>query len=215
MGWRTFTYAAGQRVDPSRSVADSDHDVGRKVRHAEKEGVKIVDLPEGEDHTMTSRKRSANWSKTGPPTAKAKITLWRDWQHRRYFCAQDTHGEICAIVGMAQLALDKGYQVKYSLDFPQAPSGTIEYITLHAVKAAAAAGSKTITFGASATNELLATHNLGGAKIKVLSHMYQNIAAQFKLAQKSDFGQKLGAEEDLVFIEEIAPRAPVFEAIVR
>lgn len=206
MGWKTFTCAAEQRVDPTKNPAESDREVGRKIRHAEKEGVKIIDLPEGKEPPQEIRQkidaRIDDWlsNRQGKQIHLSEINPWRDWQHRRYFYAQDTNGTICALVVMAQLALDKGYQVKWSLDFPNAPSGTIEYITLHAVKAAAASGAKNLTFGAAATAGLHAGHHLGGVKVKVLSHTYQSIAAQFKLAQKSDFRQKLGASDDPVYI---------------
>ena len=206
MGWKTFTCVAEQRVDPRQNPAESDHDLARKVRHAEKEGVKIIDIPEGQEPPPEIQQkvdaRVKEWlaNRKGKQIHLSEITPWRDWQHRRYFYAQDSLGTICAIVVMAQLALDKGYQVKYSLDFADAPSGTIEYITLHAVKAAADSGCKNLTFGASATAELHAVHNIGGVKVKMLSQMYQTIAAQFKLTQKSEFRQKLGAHDDPVYV---------------
>lgn len=206
MGWKTFTCAAEERVEPSQNPAESDHDVGRKVWHAEKAGVKIIDLPEGEEPPKDIQQKIdgliRDWlaNRKGKQVHISEITPWRDWQHRRYFYAQGTHGNIVALVVLSQLALSNGYQVKWSLDFPQAPSGTIEYITLHAVKAAAAAGTKNLTFGAAATTDLHAGHNLGGIRIKMLSHTYHSVAAQFKLTQKSKFSQKLGAENDPVFV---------------
>ena len=35
---------------------------------------------------------------------------------------------------LAQLSPEHGWQIKYSLDFPGAPGGTIEYIVTHALK---------------------------------------------------------------------------------
>ncbi|KAI7289868.1 aspartyl-tRNA synthetase, partial [Hortaea werneckii] len=46
--WRTFSVAAEQRVDPNNNPAALDKEVERKCRHAEKEGVKIHDIPIGE-----------------------------------------------------------------------------------------------------------------------------------------------------------------------
>ena len=57
-----------------------------------------------------------------------------------------------------------------------------------------------MTSGAAATNQLHAVHNLGGVRVKTLQRMYKSIATQFKLTQKSDFRQKLGAEEDPVYV---------------
>lgn len=36
-GWKTFTCAAEERVDATKSVGSHNHDVARKIRHAEKE----------------------------------------------------------------------------------------------------------------------------------------------------------------------------------
>ncbi len=120
--------------------------------------------------------------------------------HRRYFYAHDKQGQIHALVVLAQLAPQYGYQVKWALEFPGATSGTIEAITLHAINAAKALDTKQLTFGTGATSELHAAHNLGGIRVRMLQHTYQSITKQFKLTQKGDFRQKLGAEEDAVYI---------------
>ena len=188
--WKTFTCAAEQRIHTTQDPTDSDHDVARKVRHAQKEGVKIIDLPEGQEPPAEIRekidKRIQEWlaNRQGPQVHISEIIPWQDFQHRRYYYAQDKHGAICALVVLTQLSLSNGYQVKYSLDFPQAPSGTIEYITIHAIKDVASDEVKYMTFGAAATNQLHAVHNLGGVRVKTLQRMYKSIATQFKLTQK-------------------------------
>jgi len=48
VGYKMETCAAEERVNPDKNIVETNHDVGRKVRHAEREGIKIVDLPEGE-----------------------------------------------------------------------------------------------------------------------------------------------------------------------
>ncbi|KAG8875397.1 hypothetical protein FRB97_005160, partial [Tulasnella sp. 331] len=45
LGWRTLTCVVEARVDPSVDPGESDRNVDRKIRHAQKEGVTIVDLP--------------------------------------------------------------------------------------------------------------------------------------------------------------------------
>jgi ergosteryl-3beta-O-L-aspartate synthase len=55
--WRTFSPAAEQRIDPSNLTANKDPDVQRKVRHAEKEGVKIHDIPIGTPPSDEVRKK--------------------------------------------------------------------------------------------------------------------------------------------------------------
>ncbi|KAL9125207.1 MAG: hypothetical protein Q9217_005555 [Psora testacea] len=205
-GWKTLTCVAEERVDATKEDAQNDRDVARKVRHAEKEGVRIIDIAEGEtvpdDVKQECDERIREWlaNRNGKQIHLSEITPWRDMAHRRYFYAQDKNGRICALVVLAQLAPRHGYQVKWSLDFPDAPSGTIEYIILHAIQAAKASGTKILTFGSAATSELRAVHHLSSTRVKMLQHTYQTIAKQFKLAQKGDFRQKLGGEEDPVYI---------------
>ena len=100
---------------------------------------------------------------------------------------------------MAQLSPDHGWQVKFSLDFPGAPSGSIEALVMHAVKAAAAGGATAVTFGGGAMNKFVPGHNLKGTRVKVLSKAYHAIATELKLTNKSEFREKLGANEDPVW----------------
>ena len=205
-GWKTLTCVAEERVDPDKNVIETNHEVGRKVRHAESEGIKIVDLPEGESVSPELQEkcnaRIQDWqaNRKGKQVHLSEITPWRDMSHRRYFYAQDKQGKIHALVVLAQLAPRHGYQVKWALEFPGAVSGAIEAITLHAIRAAKASGTKRLTFGSAATSELHAVHNLGGLRVRMLQHTYQSITKQFKLSQKSNFRQKLGAEEDAIYI---------------
>jgi lysylphosphatidylglycerol synthetase-like protein (DUF2156 family) len=104
------------------------------------------------------------------------------------------------MVVMAQLSPAHGWQVKYSLDFPGAPSGTIEYITLHALDAIAETGVKNITFGASAVANFLPAHNFKGAGVKLLAKTYRTLATRLRLLEKGEFKSKLGATEDPLFI---------------
>ena len=122
-----------------------------------------------------------------------------DPAHRRYFIAE-TPGKIQALVVLAQLSSEHGYQVKYSLDFPGAPSGTIEAIIAHAIQSVSNSGTKSVTFGAAAASNFTPVHGLNGIRIKMLSHSYKAIAKHLSLVSKSDFREKLGAENDSVYI---------------
>lgn len=205
-GWKTLTCVAEERIDATKPGAEKDHGVARKVRHAENEGVKIKDIDEGrpvpDEIKQQCDVRIKEWlaNRQGKQIHLSEITPWRDESHRRYFYAQDRDGRICAMVVLAQLAPRHGYQVKYSLDFAGAPSGTIEHITLHAIKAAKQSGTQILTFGSAATSELHAVHHLTGARVRMLQHTYESLAKQFKLTNKSEFRQKLGGEEDAVYV---------------
>lgn len=94
-GWKTLTCAAEERVDATRSVAARDHDVARKIRHAEKEGITIKEFEEGEEVPNELRSqtddRIQDWlaGRKGKQVHISNITPWRDMMHRRYFFAQD------------------------------------------------------------------------------------------------------------------------------
>lgn len=204
--WRTFSVAAEQRVDPTANPAVHDNDVQRKIRHAQKEGVKIHDLPLGTSVPADLKKRIdariKDWlaNRKGKQVHLTDIHPWQDMEHRQYHYAVDREGNIVAFVVMAQLSPDHGWQVKYSLDLPGAPSGTIEMIVTHALKYVAASGATSVTFGGGASARFTPGHNLKSTKVKVLSKAYHAIATELKLTNKSEFREKLGAQEDPVYV---------------
>lgn len=206
LGWRSLSCVAEERVDPQQNKAVSDGEIARKIRRAENEGVKITTLPTDQPVPEEIRKkineRIADWqgNRKGTQIHLSEIHPWRDQQHRRYFYATDKEGQICSFVVLAQLAPRYGMQIKYSLDFPGAPSGSIEYIITHAIQSAARTGVKSLTFGGGATSTLTPGHNMSGVKVKVLQHTYDALAKQFGLARKSEFRAKMGAHEQPVYI---------------
>ncbi|ODQ51305.1 aspartyl-tRNA synthetase [Saitoella complicata NRRL Y-17804] len=208
-GWRTLSCVAEERVkDPAENVNKiKEGEVGRKLRHAKQAGIKITDLPAGEPVPEEWRKRCdqriQDWIDNRKGKKQVHLTdvhPWQDMEHRRYFVAETAEGEICAMVVLAELSLKYGYQVKWSLDFPGAPSGAIEYITLHALTEASSSGARSVTFGATATNHFVVGSNLSGLRAKFLSKTYHGIATQFNLAGKGEFRAKLGAEEDPLWV---------------
>lgn len=204
--WRTFSVAAEQRLDPSHNKATHDSDVQRKIRHAEKEGVKIHDYllgkPIPDEVKAKVDARVEDWIKNrkGKQVHLTEIRPWQDMDHRQYHFAYDKDGGICALTIMAQLSPEHGWQVKYSLDFPGATSGAIEAVVMHALKAVADDGTTSVTFGGGATSSFTPGHNLRGARVKMLSKAYHAIASELKLNQKTEFREKLGAEEDPVYV---------------
>ena len=206
-GWTTLTCAAEERVDATRSVASCDHDVARKIRHAEKEGIMTKEFEEGEEapkdpSSQTDDRWIQDWlaGRKGKQVHISDITPWRDMMHRRYFFAQDREGKVQSLVVLAQLSPKHGYQVKFSLDFPGAPSGTIEHAILHAIQVAKDSGTTNLTFGTAASLELHAGHHMSGMRLRTLQRTYKTIAKEFKLTQKSDFRQKLGGVEDRIYM---------------
>jgi aspartyl-tRNA synthetase len=202
--WRTFSVAAEQRVDLTNNPAQRDPEIQRKIRRAEKE-VKLIDIPTGkgvqEDIRTKVEERIKDWlsHRKGKQIHLTNIRPWQDIEHRQYHYAVDKEGEIHALVVLAILSPDHGWQVKYSLNFPGAPGGTIEYLLLHALKRLAADGVKNCTFGGGASATFKKGHNMKGPKVKVLSKAYGAIVSE-KLMNKNEFREKLGAVDELVYI---------------
>ncbi|KAF2088322.1 aspartyl-tRNA synthetase-like protein [Saccharata proteae CBS 121410] len=204
--WRTFSVAAEQRLDPSNNPSLHDHEIQRKIRHAEKEGVKIHDYaigsPPPKEVQQKVDDRVKDWlsNRKGKQVHLTDIHPWQDIEHRQYHYAVDKEGKIAAFVAMAQLSPDHGWQVKYSLDFPGAPSGTIEYVVTHALKFVASTGETNVTFGGGASSKFTPGHNMKKPRVKVLSKAYTAIANELKLTNKSEFREKLGAHEDPIYV---------------
>lgn len=206
--WRTFTCAGEQRLDLTKPLqAANDTTVQRKIRHATKEGVKIHDIPMGtppsEDFRHKIDTRIKEWlgaRKSHQHVHLTDVHPWQDLEHRQYHYATDKDGKIVTLVVLAILSPDHGWQVKFSLDFPDAPSGAIESCIVHALQQLKNSGAPACTFGGAASNNFVPGANLKGAKIKMLSKAYHTISTELKLTQKSEFREKLGAEEDPIYV---------------
>lgn len=205
-GWSTLTCAAEKRVN--QSIPQYDGEVHRKIRHAKSQGITIRELPYGEpvpeDIKQKCDHRIQEWlhNRKGAQIHSTNINPWRDTSHRRFFIAEgsDADKSIHALVVLAQLSSEHGYQVKYSLDFPGAPNGTIEAIITHAIQSAYDSGARSVTFGAAATADFVPVHGLSGLSVRLLGHSYKAIVKRFHLINKGNFREKLGAEEDPVYI---------------
>jgi hypothetical protein len=203
-GWKSLSCTAEQRIDLSHNGHSTDKEVERKMRHAKSVGVKVVDLghsvPSDVQERCNARIKEWQENRQGSQVHLSEIMPWKDMAHRRYVYAEDKEGNVCALVVLAQLAPRYGAQVKWALDFPNAPNGAIEYATLVAIDAAKADGNERLTFGGGATAKLTAGHNIGGVKITALDNSYQAIAAKLKLNQKTDFRAKFHTFDDPLYI---------------
>ncbi|KAL9934210.1 hypothetical protein V8E36_006666, partial [Tilletia maclaganii] len=202
-GWSTLSCIAEERASTTgQNPAFHDAEVQRRVRHAEREGVKIVDacaLGGDVDREVIAECEEGmkTWlaGRKGKQAHLTQLNPWRDMEHRHYSIARDREGKIVALVVLAILSKAQGFQVKYALDWEPAPSGTIEAITLHAVKAAASLGAQSVTFGAGAAATIEAGHNMGGIQAAALRRTYKSIVASRGLARKTAFRAKMGADD--------------------
>jgi len=150
-GWKSLSCTAEQRVDLTHNRHTTDKEVDRKIRHAKSVSIKVVDLGYFVTSDVQERcnARIKEWqeNRKGVQVHLSEITLWKDMAHRHYLYAEDKEGNICALVVLAQLAPRYGVQVKWALDFPNAPNGAIEYVTQVAMDVAKADGNERLTFG--------------------------------------------------------------------
>jgi ergosteryl-3beta-O-L-aspartate synthase len=201
-GWKSFSNVAEQRVNLSNQQhLELEAEVQRKVRHAQKEGVKVNkyghDVPE--DVKKKCDEGISNWQKqrSGEQTHLSEITPWIDSAHRQYFIAE-SNGKVHAMVVLAQLAPRYGVQVKWAMEFPDAPSGVIEHTVQTALKAAAET-NKTCTFGAGVLSDLASGHNIGTAKATSLNTVYHAYADRFHVREKAGFREKFNTVNDPLY----------------
>jgi hypothetical protein len=203
-GWKSFSNVAEQRVNlGNRELLDTDTEVEKKIRHAQKEGIEITKYDDQIPVEVRNRCDRAikEWqeSRTGQQVHLSKVTPWEDSEHRQYFIAEDKNRCVHAMVVLAQLAPKYGVQIKWALDFPNGANGAIEYAIKLALKEAGKE-HQSCTFGAGATSDLSAGENMGMAKATVLNSVYQVYAERFGVDKKSGFRAKFNTSEEPLFI---------------
>ncbi|KAI1482328.1 aspartyl-tRNA synthetase [Daldinia eschscholtzii] len=202
LGWRTLTCVAEERVDIENAGR-----VVKKERQAQKAEIKIHETalgqPVPDEVRQKCDKRIADWKESRKGRKQVHITEVQPWismAHRRYVWAEDKTGEIVGLVILHRLSPEHGYQIKFALDFPGSPSGSIEALISHAIQTLIASGVSSVTFGAGAMEELVIGSNLNGIKAKLLSRTYKTVAQQLRLVAKSEFREKFGVKHDPVYI---------------
>jgi aspartyl-tRNA synthetase len=209
--WRTLSPIAENRADPHNNLVPKDRDIARKIRHAERQNVKNFEWVKSEplptELKARVNERIDEWKTSrdgGTQVHLTEVRPWIDEEHRRYFYATNgsRDGHIHALLVLHQLAPENGYQVKFSLEFPGAPSGTIESLNLFAMAAIVARDPEvhSITYGTGATDVLVGGRNLGKAKLKLLKKSYASINTRLKLTNKTQFREKLGASVERVYV---------------
>ena len=203
-GWKSFTNIAEQRVNlGSREHLELNTDVQKKIRHAQKKGVKVTnygnEVPADVKEKCNEAIEQWQHSRSGEQVHLSEVTPWVDSEHRQYFIAEGSDGETQALVVLAELSPKYGIQVKWALDFPVAENGIIEFAIESALKVAAKS-NKSCSFGAGATSDLSGGLNMGMAKATGLNSVYQAFAAKFGVDRKSGFRAKFNTSEEALYI---------------
>ncbi|EEY17025.1 aspartyl-tRNA synthetase [Verticillium alfalfae VaMs.102] len=137
------------------------------------------------------------WRSTrkGKQVHLTEIRPWVDMSHRRYFAAEKGD-QVHGLVVLAQLAPRHGWQVKWALDFPGAPNGTIDVL----IETALASITGSVTFGVGAADKLTPGEQLHGTRAKFLAKTYEAIVKSLGLNRKTEFRRKFGVLGEQVYI---------------
>jgi len=196
LGWRTLTCAEEQRIDADRHGMTI---TGQERRRVEREGIKVHEVKVDDKFIERAEKGIEAWKAERTDRHKrvhlTEVRPWVDQAHRRYFAAEKDH-TVHALVVLARLAPRHGWQVKWAMDFPGAPNGTIEVL----IERALSSVSGPITFGIGASRKLKPGEHLYGIRAKFLARTYDLFAKRLKLGRKSEFRQKFGAYGESMYI---------------
>ncbi|KAI1853284.1 hypothetical protein JX265_000217 [Neoarthrinium moseri] len=193
--WRTLTCVEEQRINADHHKEPSKHDMSR----VEREGIDVDEVHLNEDFKKRADKAIEEWKaarkEKGKQVHLTEIRPWVDSEHRRYFSAEKD-GKVHALVVLAQLAPRHGWQVKWAMDFPGSPNGTIEVL----VEKALSAVTGNVTFGVGVSEKLTPGNQLHGVRAKFLANTYEVIMKSLSLNKKAGFREKFGTFGEQVWI---------------
>lgn len=194
--WRTLTCTEEQRVNTDNL---QKKDYSHEERRLEREGVDISEEKPTDELRQKVDKRIEDWkaarSTKGKQIHLTEIQPWKDTAHRKYFIAEKDK-QVQAMVVLAQLSPEHGWQVKWALDFPNSVSGSIEVLVSRALSAVPGP----FTFGAGVSEKLVPGHHIHGMRAKFLSRSYAAVTTSLKLNRKAQFREKFGTVGDPVWI---------------
>ncbi|KLU83685.1 aspartyl-tRNA synthetase [Magnaporthiopsis poae ATCC 64411] len=207
--WRTLTCIEEQRI--GAEVHGNQHGHGRpgaerNARRVQREGIRIHEVrPEkdGDSGNPSSFRERADraieqWhaARTTKQIHITEVRPWVDMDHRRYFAAE-RDGAVLGLVVLARLAPRRGWQVKWALDMPGAPNGTIEALVDRAL--GAVSGSP-VTFGTGVSKTLTPVAHIGGGRARVLAKAYEAFTHSLGLGKKAEFREKFGVVGEEAYI---------------
>ncbi|WWC90373.1 aspartate-tRNA(Asn) ligase [Kwoniella dendrophila CBS 6074] len=226
-GWRTFSCTQEQRsnsdkVNPEVIQNNKEKKGIFKIREVSKD--EINDGNENSEFIKKANKRIDEWKNTRSNKGKqihlTEIAPWKDSKHRRYFIAEsnpkkrnennhnnqndvngkdekDDEDRIETLVVLTKLSPKYGYQLKWALDFPNSPHGSIESTVQTALSSVP---GEPVTFGASVSESFLISHGIGNTKSKLMEKTYKSIVNSLNLDKKAGFREKFGVEGERTYI---------------
>ncbi|TLS27543.1 hypothetical protein PpBr36_05421 [Pyricularia pennisetigena] len=201
--WRTMTCSEEQRIpaDDQARRGLSRPGAQRSARRVQREGIRLHEVRPEKDENFKQRANKAieEWHRAREGKKQVHLTEIRPWvdaDHRRYFAAE-RDGRVLGLVVLHRLAPRYGWQVKWALDMPSAPNGTIEALVDLALMSISGSPA---TFGVDASEKLVPVAHIGGAKTKILTRAYDAFVKGAGLARKKEFREKFGVVGEAVFI---------------
>ncbi|KAG8986445.1 hypothetical protein FRB93_005277 [Tulasnella sp. JGI-2019a] len=187
-------------IDPT-TVKWSSNDLKQNIRKAEKAGVSITE----KTGNFTSDERTEinegveKWKegRKGTQVASDSLAPWVDEHHRRYWIAQAADGRIVGFMVLARLK-DNGYLIKNSIALPEAPRGVSELLNATIIINLRNEGSNVVTFGVSASEELIPVSNVGS--MSWLRKSYGVIVSSTGITNRSTYRKKYNPREDKLFV---------------
>ncbi|PWN34547.1 aspartyl-tRNA synthetase [Meira miltonrushii] len=191
--WNSLSCVVESRIKGDATEAEKkarSHEKNLKVTHVPFEEA-VSDEQKKETEKCIEEWKSKR-KERGKQVHLTNVLPWQDEEHRSYFFVHEGT-TLVAMVILAQLSTRHGYQIKWALDFPNAPNGAIEYAITTAMHTYP---SVKLTFGGSAVENLVAGSNIRGVKAKALEGTYHSIVANLHLLNKLEFRKKFGASLD-------------------
>jgi len=105
LGWSAVSAVAEERFNPTEVEPEkNDKTVRRKVHHAEREGVKIIEVDGEVDKHIQAliNKRLGDWEsrRKGTQVHLTGLRPFDDSKHRKYFYAKDSNGTVSPLSGI-------------------------------------------------------------------------------------------------------------------
>ncbi|TIA75817.1 hypothetical protein E3P91_00192 [Wallemia ichthyophaga] len=203
LNWSSLSCIRQDIVDLSTVNLMRSRDVRSNVRRSIKEGIVVDEVHEISDSDKAAVEQGIHdWKKkrTGIQIATQDLQPWVDLNHRRLFYAR--HGDSRKIWGFTVLSKISSscHQIEHSIVFPNAPRGVSEHQLHHVLESLQAQGVLYCSFGISAADQLIPTHNLSSMRMAWLSKMYNSIVSAAGLTNRGAFREKFDVKHQPLFI---------------
>lgn len=187
----------------------------RKVRRAEKEGVKVHEYtgndPELEDQILAVGQRWLE-GREGPQLHISNVHLFEHRTGKRWFYATQ-NGRVVGVVVLNELRSQKGWLLNHLMLAPDAPGGTPEILVVTAVDQVASEGCRYVTFGGVPAQEVGEIGGFGAITTWLVPKLYYVSKKVFKLEGRHTFWKKFQPKRESSYVLFRKPRLGIKELL--